>query len=267
MLRILISLLLFLGSWCGAQEYLLGPGDLIEIHVLNFEEINGEYRVGAQGTITLPYLEQIEVRNLTTQEIQETIVARLQADFLNDPQVMVKISEYRSRPVSVVGAVKNPGPIENSFEVDLLQALSLAGGVQENAGPRILIMRKASTGVGSTLEIDLDDLLYEGNPILNIPIFPGDTINVPIEQLDSVFITGEVKAPGEYEFSRRDHLTLLQLISKAKGFTDYAKQRRVMVRREREDGGFREFKVNVKAIKSGREADFPIQANDIVIVP
>lgn len=248
------------------QEFTLGAGDVLEVQVLNLEEVNGEYQVDNLGTITLPYLNQLQVRNMTTRELQSLIADRLADKYLNNPQVIVKVKQQRSRPVSVIGAVTRPGQITFTYDIDLLHVLSQVGGVTENAGDKLLVIRKSGSGVGATLEINLHKLLYEGLPHLNIPIFPGDTINVPLDIPFSVYVTGEVVKPGELKFSRRDRVTLLQVIAKAGGMTDYARAKKVVVKRESE-GIFTEFKLNVKDIKSGKEPDFTIEPNDIVIVP
>ena len=195
------------------QEFTLGAGDVLEVQVLNLEEVNGEYQVDNLGTITLPYLNQLQVRNMTTRELQSLIADRLADKYLNNPQVIVKVKQQRSRPVSVIGAVTRPGQITFTYDIDLLHVLSQVGGVTENAGDKLLVIRKSGSGVGATLEINLHKLLYEGLPHLNIPIFPGDTINVPLDIPFSVYVTGEVVKPGELKFSRRDRVTLLQVIS------------------------------------------------------
>lgn len=263
--RFILILGLVIGASYG-QEYLLGPGDLIEIRVIDLAEINGEYRVDSQGNIVLPYLDKIQVRQFTVQGLATAIAERLEANFLNEPQVIVKIKEYRSRPVSVIGAVKKPGPLTDSYQVDLLQVLSLAGGITERASDKVFIIRTSNSGHSATLEIDLEALLFEGKPYLNIPIFPGDTVNVPVDEPISVYITGEVSRPGEYQFSRKNHVTVLQLISKAGGLTDYAKQRKIVVKRQTSEG-FAEYKIDVKAIKASKAPDFFLEANDIVLVP
>lgn len=249
-----------------SQAFTLGPGDVLDITVLNLDEINGEYQVDNTGAITLPYLNQLEVRNLTVQELQRIIVERLADKYLNDPQVIVNVKQQRSRPVSVMGAVNRPGQIAFTYEIDLLRVLSQAGGLNESASNKLLVIRKSASGIGSTLEIDLHALLNEGQPHLNIPIFPGDTINVPIDVPFSVYVTGEVVRPGELKFSSKDRVTVLQVIAKAGGLTDYAHPKKVVVKRQSENK-FAEFKVNVKDIKAGKLDDFAIEPNDIVIVP
>ncbi len=264
-MRLLFTILI-LAPCLRAQEFTLGPGDLLDIQVLNLDEINGEYQVDNVGAINLPYLNQLLVKDLSAQQLQDLITERLAKSYLNDPQVIVKVKQQRSRPVSVIGAVNRPGQITITYDIDLLHVLSQAGGVTENASDKLLVIRRSDKGIGATLQIDLDALLNQGKSHLNIPIFPGDTVNVPLDIAFSVYVTGEVVRPGELKFSSKEPVTLMQVIAKAGGLTDYARQKKVMVKRQ-SDGKFAEFKVNVKNIKAGKEDDFTIVANDIVIVP
>jgi len=261
---IILCGILALGS--SAQDYMLGPGDVIDVNVPDLEEMDGTYRVSNLGTVELPYLKTLSVTGLTLPELKMKIESMLKENYLNDPQVLLKIDEVHANPISVIGAVERPGPIRESFEIDLLQALSLVGGRTENAGNRALIIRKGRSGESATLEIDLNKLLNEGVSYLNIPVFAGDTVNIPVQIPINIYITGEVNRPGELTFKDTDKITLLRVISKAGGFTDYAKQRKVLVKRDSRDE-VEEYRVDVKAIKSGSQPDFVLQENDVVIVP
>ena len=263
------SFLLILSFFClvtFCQEYLLGPGDVVEISVPDLKEIDGKYVVNNIGSLELPLLKTIQVRGLTIPNLKALIENLLKENYLNNPQVLVKIDEVHSNPISVMGAVLRPGPIRESYEIDLLQALSLAGGRTEKAGYRALIIRRGVSGETATLEIDLNKLLNEGLPYLNIPMFAGDTVNIPIEVPVHIYVTGEVIRPGELTFTDTDKITLLRVISKAGGFTDYAKQHKVTVKRDTSNI-VEEYKVDVKAIKAGKAPDFDLMENDVIIVP
>jgi polysaccharide export outer membrane protein len=249
-----------------AQEYTLGPGDVVSLSVPDLKEMDGSYRVNNMGNLELPYLKTVPIRGKTVLELKTIIEARLKANYLNDPQVLVKIEEVHANPISFIGAVARPGPIKESYEIDLLQALSLVGGRTENASSRALIIRRSLSGETATLEVDLNRLLNDGLPYLNIPLFAGDTVNIPNKVDVHIYITGEVNQPGELTFSDSDKLTLLRVISKAGGFTDYAKQRKIQIKR---DNGpkTQEFTIDAKAIKQGKKPDFELKADDVIIIP
>jgi len=263
---ILISGFCFQAFGQGYQaHYNTGPGDLLKVSVINLEEMNGEYRVDTLGYINLPYIGRTLVRGITITELQDKISKKLEEGFLNNPQVLVEVKEFRFQPISVIGAVQNPGRLETiNLDIDLLEAITQAGGITGEAGSRILVMRKASSGRTRTLTIDLADLLIEGQAHLNIPLFPGDTVNIPAKKPMVVSVLGEVMSPGELKFST-ERTSLLKVIAAAGGFTTYARQNKITVKRE-VDGVPKSFKINAKAISEGRIDDFEIQHNDLVIV-
>lgn len=247
-------------------HYNTGPGDLLKISVINLEEMNGEYRVDTLGYISLPYIGRTLARGVTITELQKKISEKLEEGYLNNPQVLVEVKEFRFQPISVIGSVKNPGRLETlDLDIDLLEAITQAGGITQEAGNRILVMRKSSSGRNRTLTINLSDLLIEGQARLNIPLFPGDTVNIPAKKPLVVSVLGEVMSPGEYKFSSDSRTTLLKVIAAAGGFTTYARQNKLTVKRE-VDGATESIRVNAKAISEGKVDDFEIHHNDLVIV-
>ncbi|CAM2007986.1 polysaccharide biosynthesis/export family protein [Acanthopleuribacter pedis] len=249
-----------------AQEYIIGPGDLIKIFEMNYPQIEGEYRVNSLGYISLPELGRIKVKGLSIAETQEAVSNQMQK-YLNNPQVLVEVSEYNYRPISVLGAVHRPGRLEGySPNLTLVNALSQAGGVGENASDKVIVMRQTEAGLTETLEISYERLMFHAQAHLNIPLFPGDTVNIPVEKPFRVSIIGEVNKPGEMEFSRGGKVTILRVIAAAGGLTDYARRRGVLVKRQ-VGGKDQEFKVDIRAITNGSEQDFEMNHGDVVIVP
>lgn len=248
-------------------HYNTGPGDLLKISVINLEEMNGEYRIDSLGYINLPYIGRTLARGITIEELQNKIGKRLEDGYLNNPQVLVEIKEFRFQPISVIGAVQSPGRLETvDLDIDLIEALTQAGGITTDAGNRILVMRKSASGRTRTLTINLSELMIEGQARLNIPLFPGDTVNIPPQKPLVVSVLGEVMRPGEFKFTSDSRLTLLKVVATAGGFTTYARQNKITVKREI-DGETKALKVNAKAIREGKIQDFEILHNDLIIVP
>ena len=249
------------------QTYRVGPGDLLKISVLELKEIENEYRIDNGGFLTLPYLGRIPVRGLTVTEIYELVTEKLKQEAVNNPQVFIDLVEYNYRPISVIGAVKEPGKLNRLHgNISLIEAITQVGGITSNASDTIVIMRKTPEGLGETLKVSYTALMVEGHAYLNIPIFPGDTINIPVEQPMVVSIIGEVNKPGSYEFKRSSRITILRVVATAGGFTDYAKRSKLVVRRNN-DGEPEEHKVDVRGIQENRLPDFVMQHDDVVIVP
>jgi polysaccharide export outer membrane protein len=198
-------------------------------------------------------------------ELRELIVTDLQKRFVNDPQVFVDLVEANYRPISVIGAVNTPGNLKDVFsDLTLVEVITRAGGIAENAGDDILIMRKTPDNLTKTLKISYTELWNDAD--LNIPIMPGDTINIPISKPVVVSVLGEVNRPGQFEFKERDRVTLLRIIAAAGGFTDFARRNRVVVRRM-VNGKSIENKIDVRAIQEKGDPDFVLKHNDIVSVP
>ncbi len=127
--------------------YILGPGDQITIRVVNFEEINDKpIAIDLSGCIHLPMVGQIPVSGLTIEQVGSEISKRLET-YVKHPDVSVSVAEFRSQPVSVIGAVKNPGVQQVQGQKTLLEMLSLAGGLDSTTAGSTLKITQA-TGVG-----------------------------------------------------------------------------------------------------------------------
>jgi polysaccharide export outer membrane protein len=215
-----------------AQNYRLGPGDLLKISVIELQDVAADYKIDNQGNLNLPYLGLLKVQDKTTMELREEIITKLSERFVNEPQVFVDLLEINWRPISVIGAVNLPGRLKGvNPNINLVEAITLAGGVLENAGDTILVMRTPDSGIPETLKISYQELLIEGKPFLNIPVMAGDTINIPVERPTVISVIGEVNKPGELEFPSSSRVTLLRVLAAAGGFTDYARRNKVSIRR------------------------------------
>lgn len=267
-LRFMTLLLAILCSFSAfSQTYRVGPGDLLKISVIELKEMDSDYRVDNRGNLNLPYIGVLSVQNATVIELQQKITEKLQDGFVNNPQVFIDILEYNFRPITVIGAVNKPGKLKRVEQnVTLIDAISQSGGVLENASDKIFVIRKTEEGLNETLEISYNQLMIEGLWYLNVPLFPGDTVNIPMEKPMVVSVIGEVNKPGQLLFSRDSKVTILRLIAAAGGFTDYAKRHKILVKRE-VNGQPTEIAINVKNIEKNKAADFVMQHNDVVIVP
>jgi len=260
---------LCLGSVLLAQEhvgdYRVGPKDLLEIHVFEVPELNLERRISDSGSIDLPLLGEVSVSGLTATEVKGRLESLLTAKYVNRASVSVVIKEYAHSPVSVVGAVVKPGPLYISGNWYLLQAISAAGGLTQQAGRRIYVLRRSSNGLSDRLEIRVDDLFREASSMWNIPIFPSDVVNVPPRTPVKIFCLGEVKTPGALEFDSDDRISLLSAIAKAGGLTDRASNS-IRIKRKGSDGKDSETVVNFKRIVSGKDPDPVLSPDDVVVV-
>jgi len=264
-----LGLLLLGGISVTAQEskdYSVGPKDLITINVFDVPDLNITVRISEEGNITLPLLGTIFVEGLTPQQLEKKLAELLEQKYLKNAQVTVFIKEYQSKMVSIIGEVKKPGNYELVGKQTLLQMLSLAGGLKEKTSDRIVIIRKFKGGKSRSLVIDLDELMLEGNPKYNLPLMPGDIINIPAERFYDIYVFGQVKNPGHIKVNRNGPITLLKVIAQAGGFDERARKSAVTITR-RINGKDIKTKVNVKKILKGKIPDFVLENNDIVHVP
>lgn len=252
----------------GAQDkdsaYRIGPRDLLDIRVYEDAKLNGERRVSETGIINVPLVGDIAVLGKTPAEAAQILKKALEDKYMQRASVDIQILEYRSRPISVIGAVKNPGNLGFSGRWTLLEALTAAGGVSEGHGGIVHVLRRAENGLSDQVTISLDDLLLRGDPRVNIPIFANDLINVPTSFNVTVYCLGEVERPGSLNFKSHERITVLAAIAQAGGLTDRAANK-IRIRRQGARAG-EEITVDYKKIVAGKEPDVELKQGDVIVV-
>ena len=247
-------------------DHPVGPEDLLEISVFEIPELNRTVRVSERGTISLPLLGEMEVRGLTTMELEGRLRQELSRKYVKDPQISVFVREYGSKKVSVIGAVGKPGVYEMLGPRTLLQVLSQAGGLTEDAGAELFVIR-GRDGNGVKITIPVEDLMASRDPTLNVPIQPGDIVSVPLDRQVYVYVDGAVKTPGRIEQLASRPITLLQAIAKAGGTTERANLKGVQILRQNGKEEQTVLEVSLKRVRQGKEPDPPLKDGDIVVVP
>lgn len=260
------------------RDYKIGPEDLLEISVFEEEKLNKTVRVSSQGNISLPLLGILKVKGLTANELEKEIRDLLAGKYLQNPHVSVFIREYRSQRISVIGAVEKPGVFDVTGHKTLLDLLSMAGGLKDDAGQLLFLIRtpkpevEASKEKGNsdeqtpkTFVVDLEELLVGGNLTLNLPLIQGDVINIPVS--GKVFVGGQVKKPGGFALKGKK-VTVSQAIAMAEGLTPKAAGGDTKILRYSGKGPDREIvSVDVYSIQDGKSEDPYLKENDIVVVP
>ncbi len=251
----------------GGSDYRIGRQDLLDINVFDLKELDQTVRVADDGSITLPLLGRLDVAGRTKGELEALIAKLLEERFVRNPQVTIFVKEYESKKVAVSGAVKKPDTYEMLGEKTLLEMISKAGGLDKDLGKEIIIFRQDEDGSTRRLAVDLDRLVYEADPSLNVPVEPGDIIYVPSIEKVRIFVSGAVKNPNLYEVPRAEPVTVLKAITLAGGTTDRASERHVQVIRTGADGGRKTIRVDLRKIKRGKAEDPVLQKDDLVLVP
>jgi polysaccharide export outer membrane protein len=248
-------------------DYRIGPKDLLDISVFGLDELTKTVRVSEDGKISLPLIGEVEVEGITKTELEKKLSQLLEEKYLQNPQVTVFIREYQSKRVSVLGAVRNPGPYELLGRQTLLQIISQAGGITNESGKEIIVIREVEDGASKALKISIEDLFLKGDAKLNIPLQPNDIVNIPIDKIVYVYVFGQVRKPGALEAKKSNIPTLLQAIAQAGGFSERASKGKVLIKRIDDDGKEIKIKVNVKSIIKGKRRDIQLLENDVVFVP
>ncbi len=262
------------------QDYLIAAEDLLDLYIIDVTELSRQYRVSPSGVLTLPLLPQpIKATGLTPDQLAHQVAIALNYyGLVTNPHVSVTVKESRAHSVAIGGAVKKPQIYYVFGRTTLLDILSLAGGLEDTAGSVVRIARgpigtQAIANAGdaearSSLEIDLRRLLETADPALNVPIFPGDSVTVPLGGV--VYVVGAVNKPGGFVLSaQRQGMTVMQVLALAEDTKSTAiRDKAVVVRRGPEyPGGRQEIPVNLKKVMAGKASDLPLQANDVLYVP
>lgn len=275
-------------------EYSIGAGDLLGIEVFDVPELSRDVRVNETGFVAIPLIPvKVQAGGLTQFQFQDKLAELLQVNGLvSHPQVTVTIKEQHSQPITVIGSVRTPITIQAVHQMNLLQVLSQAGGITDDAGSKVLITRKpavteplgnsgdsfavdpakappakAPAVAENTITIDLNDLLDSGDSKYNIPLLGGDVVTVP--RAGVVYAVGALQHPGGFVMqSDRQQLTVIKVLSLAGGLTSTAKPGSAVILRQPPGSQQRQqVAVDVKKILALKSEDISLRQNDILYVP
>ena len=262
----------------GIKNYLLGPGDVLDVRVFGQPDLNATVEIDSDGNVSsLPFLEApIPARCRTEKEVQKEI-AKAYSKYIKNAQVSVRIMERKSRlPATVYGAVRVPTQVTMKRRVRLNELMTASGGFTERASGTIQILHTepvmcpqpgeeadAAPIDGNNLPLkvvkiaDLKAGRSEANPVIR----PGDYIIVT--EAEPIYMIGAVNAPQGIFL--RDQLTLSRAIAMVGGVKKEAKINDVRVYRQKPGAQDQEIiTVDYSAIKKNKQPDFFLQAYDVV---
>ena len=259
--------------------YILGPDDQILIRALYAEEISEKpVMIGTNGYISLPMVGRLRASGLTVEQLETEVVSRLKP-YMQDPQISVSVVEFRSQPVSVLGAVANSGVVQLRGHKTLFEVISEAGGLKNEAGNTIKITRRKEfgpiplasavadrSGQFSVAEVSVKSVMEARNPQENIEVKPKDVVSIPRAEL--IYVIGSVKRAGGFVLNEREHISVLQALSMAEGLDRVASGGNARILRSSDGASTRaEIPVDVNKILAGKTSDVPMLANDILFIP
>ena len=238
----------------------IGATDLLAISVYGAPELTRSVRVSDEGLIRLPMLRRkIEVRGRMPTEV-EALIAEALEEILVDPAVSVGVAEYHSRPISVAGAVKSPLTFQALGKTTLLEALTRAQGLSEDAGPEILLTRPG----GLVERIPVQKLIDAADPLWNVTLAGGEEVRVP--PAGRVFVAGNVKHPGAFRVDSGGETTVLKAVALAEGLAPFA-TKAAYIFRAGSEGGRTEILVELSKIMDRKAPDVALASNDILYIP
>ena len=278
-----------------AQDYIISPDDVLDIYVLDVAELSRSYRVSPTGMIVVPLLTKpIAAAGLTPTQLAQVIADQLRtAGMVDHAQVTVQVTSSRLHSVAIAGAVKKPQIYPVLGKTTLLDALSQAEGLADDAGNTAIITRgdialralapaQATDDVDNdklmtmanpnlnphTITVNLNRLLEDGDSSLNYDLYPGDRVTV--QRAGIVYVLGAVNRAGGFVLKDdREQMTVLKALALAEFVTSTAQTKKAVIYRKSptEAGGTLEIPIELNKIIDGKAKDRVLLANDILLIP
>ncbi len=248
------------------EVYRVGPGDVLDVIVYGEDELTRLVTVQHGGEISFPLIGEVQVGGLTLKEVRQQIRELLARDYLIDPQVTVKVKEFLSQWVTLVGEIARPGKYYITGPKTLLDLLTESGGFTSQASGELVVTRLGGVfDDGSTVRrvwLSRSMGADEQRVILALTLASNDLVTVPAQE--SIYVTGEVNNPGS--FPLKDRLTVLQAVSLAGGLSKFGSKGKVEILRKRRGGEPERIKVDLGDIENGKKPDVPLVPGDMVKV-
>jgi len=256
------------------EEYLIGPGDVLEIQIVDDAAAPREVSVRYDGHVSLPYIEDQNVSGLGREAALERIRDAYRAVF-RDPKLTLTVKDSSSKRFFVIGNVEKPDKYPYERPLSVLEAVYTAGGPRiESVESGIFIgaqgqlskacILRRQNGERCVLEYDLSGLCKSGENPADAPVLPGDVVYVP-EGVNLVYVMGEVLRPSVYPLT--EGTTLLELLARAGGALERsARMRSVVLLRQVDEEKTEAMQIDLrKALKTGFSPR--LRPGDIIYIP
>ena len=259
-------------------DIIIGPNDSITIVALESDEISKTWRVNSDGDLALPLVGVIHAAGLTARQFEQKLTHELKR-YIRSPQVTVYVSDFKSQPITIAGAVHHPGTFQLEGPKTLLEVLIIGGG-PDSAGPTLILTRPVesgpipmpgahldSTGTRNSVELRLSDVLDPSTAVSNLEIKPNDVISVAMKPR-LVYIIGEVLRPGAVELVTQDSVSIMQVLAAAGGLSKMAAPKNSAIMRIDAQGLYKPVAmIDLKRVMVGKIEDRMLKPGDIVVVP
>jgi polysaccharide biosynthesis/export protein len=269
------------------EDYIISPDDELDIFVLDVQELSRTYRVSPTGMIAVPLLTKpIKAAGKSPSQLSQVIADQLrEAGMVSHPQVTIQVKQSRLHSIAIAGSVKKPQIYPVLGKTTLLDALSQAEGLADDAGNTAIITRGdiSSRLLGldapkdtdadpllnpRTVMVDLKRLIEEGDPSLNYDLYPGDRVTV--QRAGIVYVVGAVNRAGGFVLKNdREQMTVLKALALAEYVKSTAATKKTVIIRgnPKDPGGSQEIPIQLDKMLKGRIKDRVLLANDILFIP
>ena len=180
-----VAMLISVQAMAQESAYRLQPGDLLDVSIWGQEEMRRQLLVLPDGTVSYPLAGHLNVIGMTAVQAERALKKRLVKGgfFIDPPELTVSVAEARGHQVFVIGRVRGPGAIAATRRLSVMQALSLAGGLDEFADSRRIIVIRRDGERQQIVRVDYA-AVYSGNDLsTNVVLKPGDVVVVPEARL------------------------------------------------------------------------------------
>ncbi len=243
------------------EQLTLHPGDLIDVSVYGVQDYKIKARIVSDGHVDLPLVGEVRLGGLTVEQAQQLVAQKLvSGQLIRYPDVLISVEDSSVDIIGVMGEVNGPRAIPAFAPMNLLDAISAAGGLKPDASHSISILRKGST---EPLLVVLNS-----NPAnamaQNVPLYPGDRVIVP--RTGVVYVVGAILHSGAFPISPDTPMTLMQAVTLGggQGYQASMSDTRII----RTTGATRrEIPVNLGKVLKGKAPDPVLQSDDIVFIP
>ena len=158
--------------------YLIVAADVLSIVFWRDKDMSADVIVRPDGKISLPLLDEIQAAGLTPEQLRAHLVAAA-AKYVEDPNATVVVKEIHSRKVFITGNVAKPGPYDLTSDLTVLQLIAMAGGLQEYADKKGIVVLRTENGRQQSHKFNYKDVIRQKHVEQNLVLKPGDTVVVP----------------------------------------------------------------------------------------
>lgn len=246
-------------------DYVVGVGDILAVSVYARPDLSSAggkgSRIDGSGNIHLPLVGPVKAEGLTVSAIRDNVEKSLRR-FLTDPSVVVEVLEFRSKPLYLMGQFRNPGVHYMDRPMTFLQGISLGNGFDSTAnlrGVRLLRDKKIAP-------VDIYSLILDGRIDKNVWLRPGDTVFIPDNRNQNVFVFGAVTKPGAIPMAH-GRMNILEALAIADPRNVGSDIENVRIIRSLTTTTGELLVVDVARIRRGEALPMPLMEGDVLYVP